>query len=191
MPRSETQKKKVEDLLAGIRSEDATSRTAAWQGEGKLGAAAIQPLAKVMKEENGEVARAAKRGLWQIVRFKGGPEAKGKDRVIQRLIALLKDRQPIALRREVVWMLSEIGGDESVEPLAGLLANQELREDAKAALQRIPGELSLQALKSALASVPEDFKLSVAQSLRQRGEKVDGLPCVKLKPTKKTKVKPL
>ena len=87
-------------------------------------------------------------------------------------------------------MLSEIGGDESVDPLAGLLENQELREDAKAALQRIPGEKSLQALKSALASVPEDFQLSVAQSLRQRGEKVAGLPCVKLKPTKKTKVQP-
>jgi len=191
MPRNDKQKKKVEDLLAGIRSEEAAVRTAAWQGAGELGAAAIRPLAKVVNEEAGEVARAAKRGLWQVVRFKGGPEAKGKDRVIQRLIALLKDKQPNALRREVVWMLSEIGGDESVEPLAGLLANQELREDAKAALQRIPGEKSLQSLKSALASVPEDFQLSVAQSLRQRGEKVAGLPCVKLKPTKKTKVKPL
>lgn len=191
MARSKKRKKKSADLLAGIRSADDKVRTRAWQGAGEVGAAAIRPLAKMVNEEEGEVARAAKRGLWQIVRFTGGPEAKGKDRVIQRLITLLKDGQPIALRREVAWMLSEIGGDESVEPLAGLLTNQELREDAKAALQRIPGEKSLQALKSALGSVPEDFKLSVAQSLRQRGEKVTGLPCVKLKPTKKTKVQPL
>ena len=191
MPRKETQNKKVEALLAGIRSEDAAMRTTTWQGAGNLGAAAILPLAKVVKEEEGEVARAARRGLWQVVRFTGRPGAKGKDQVIQKLIALLEDTQPIALQREVVWMLSEIGGDESVEPLAELLANQELREDAKAALQRIPSESSLQALKSALASVPEDFQLSVAQSLRQRGEKVSGLPCIKLKPTKKTMVEPL
>ena len=191
MPITETQKKNVEALLAGIRSEDATVRTAAWQNAGKLGAVAIRPLAKLIKIEEAEVARAAKRGLWQIVRFNGSPEVKGKDQVIQKLIALLKDKQPIAIRREVVWMLSEIGSDESVEPLAGLLANQDLREDAKAALQRIPGELSLQALNSALANVPKNFQLSVAQSLHRRGEKVTGLPCVKLKPTKKTEVKPL
>jgi HEAT repeat protein len=106
MPRSEKQKKKVEDLLAGIRSEDATVRTEAWQGAGKLGAAAIRLLAKVVNEEEGEVARAAKRGLWQVVRFKGAPEAKGKDRVIQRLIALLKDKQPNALRRGVVGRIA-------------------------------------------------------------------------------------
>jgi hypothetical protein len=47
------------------------------------------------------------------------------------------------------------------------------------------------ALRAGLKAAPEDFKLNIVQSLRQRGAKVSGYPCVKLVPTKKTNVKPL
>jgi hypothetical protein len=79
-------------------------------------------------------------------------------------------------------MLSEIGGDESVEAIAGLLTNAQLREDARCALERIPGERSLDALKQAFDAAPKDFKTNLALSLRARGEKVDGVPCRKLTP---------
>jgi hypothetical protein len=59
------------------------------------------------------------------------------------------------------------------------------------ALERIPGRQSVQALRRALRSVPDEFKPNVAQSLRARGVAVRGISCRKLVPTRQTDVKPL
>jgi HEAT repeat protein len=182
----------VDELLAGIKSDSAEKRTQAWQSAGNVGAPAVKPLAKVMTDDNLEVARAAKRALWQIVRYTGRPGANQERRAAAtELTGLLGDEQPIAVRREVLWMLSEIGGRRSIEPIAGLIKNEDLREDARMALERIPDKRAIAALKAAFEAAPEDFKPNIAQSLRKRGEEVAGYPCQKLVPTKKTDVKPL
>ncbi len=106
--------------------------------------------------------------------------------VVRELLGLLGNSQPVALRRDILWLLSEIGGGESVESIAVLLKHDALREDARMVLERIPGEESLASLRNALGSVPDDFRLNIAQSLRARGETVDPekFPCRKLVPTK-------
>jgi len=184
--------KAVAKLIAGIRDDDDKVRAEAWLGAGKVGAAAVKPLARVMSNKELEVARAAKRGLWKIVRHVGRPGAGNKKRaVVGKLIELLGEEQPVPVRREVLWMLSEIGDRKSIKPIAALLSNGDLREDARMVLQRIPSKSAVGALRAGLKAAPEDFKLNIAQSLRQRGAKVRGYPCVKLVPTKKTNVKPL
>jgi len=185
-------KKAVDELMAGIRDENDKVRAEAWLGAGEVGAAAVKPLAKVMTDKDFEIARAAKRGLWKVVRHVGRPGAGNERRaVLGELVELLDDEQPVPVRREVLWMLSEIGTRRSIKPIAALLSNRELREDARMVLQRIPSKSALAALKAGLEDAPEDFKLNIAQSLRQRGVEVSGLPCVKLVPTKRTNVKPL
>ncbi|HUT28382.1 MAG TPA: HEAT repeat domain-containing protein [Sedimentisphaerales bacterium] len=182
----------VDKLIAGIKDKDEKVRTEAWLGAGQVGAQAAKPLAKVMSNNDLEVARAAKRGLWQLVRHAGRPKAGAERKAVEaELLGLLGDDQPVSVRREVLWMLSEIGAGKSVDAIAALLSNEQLREDARMALQRIPNKKALAALKAALDTAPDDFKLNIAQSLRQRGVKVEGLPCVKLVPTKKTNVKRL
>ena len=182
----------LDELIAGIKSSSAEERTQAWQSAGKIGAPAVKPLAKIMSEGELEVARAAKRGLWQIVRYSGRPGANREKRAVEtELIELLDDEQPMAVRREVLWMLSEIGARRSVRPIAQLTSNEELREDACMALERIPTTRAVVALKAAFEAAPEDFKTNIAQSLRKRGEQVPGYPCQKLVPTKETDVKPL
>lgn len=183
----------LDNLLADIQSSDSHVRTTAWQLAGRVGAVAVQPLAKVVDDGEMEVSRAAKRAMWQIVRYVGRPggDSKEKDAVVSALVALLSNSRSVPVRREAVRMLSEIGGDESVPALFSLLSHGDLREDARMALERIPGEESLSALKSALKSAPDDFKPNIAQSLRARGMEVRGFPCRKLVPTKQTRVKPL
>ncbi|MCL4216068.1 MAG: hypothetical protein KJ052_03550 [Candidatus Hydrogenedentes bacterium] len=184
--------KDVEDLLARIRNDDAGIRTAAWRNASAIGAGAIEPLASISSNEPMEVARAAKRGLWQIVRHCGRPGADTERQTVNAaLLNLLSDDHPVALRREVLWMISEIGDDNAVPPVAAFLASEELREDARMALERIPGNVSLDALKSALDTVPGEFKPNIADSLRQRGEAVPGYPSAKLTPVKPTGVTPL
>lgn len=179
----------IQELIAGIRSEDANVRCSAWQTAGTHGAGAVKPLAAVMGESgvDQEVARAAKNGLWNVVRRAWPPGADSADgSVVSALAELLDGKQPVAVRRETLWMLSEIGGDASIEAIAGLLSNGHLREDARCALERIPGEKSLDALKRAFDAASEDFKTNLAQSLRARGETVEGAPCRKLTPVYKT-----
>ncbi|MHC4434034.1 MAG: HEAT repeat domain-containing protein [Planctomycetota bacterium] len=175
----------VKRLINRIKSGDAETRTDAWQSAGDVGAPAVQPLALVMTDEDLEVARAAKRAMWKIVRHVGRPGARNaKTAVVGKLCGLLGADQPVSVRREVLWMLSEIGGMRAIRPIAELLSDEHLREDARMALERIPIQRAVQALKAGVEIAPEDFKPNLAQSLRKRGVKVEGYPCVKLVPTK-------
>lgn len=182
----------VDKLIAGVKDSSDTVRTQAWLGAGPAGAPAVKPLAKVMTDNDMEVARAAKRAMWKIVRHTGRPGANKERRAVETELAeLLDDNQPVATRREVLWMLSEIGARNSIKSIAELLANKELREDARMALERIPTKRALTVLKNGMKKAPEEFKPNIAQSLRKRGEEVAGYPCQKLVPTKQTNLKPL
>lgn len=174
----------VTELLTKLKDPNDKVRGDAWQNAGPLGAPAVRPLAGLMNDADMETARAAKRALWKIVRHAGRPGA-GSERtaVVQELIGLLQG-QPTAVRREALWMLSEIGDQQAVGPVAALLKEPDAREDARATLERIPGREAVEALQAGLASVPEEFKPAVAHSLRVRGVKVSGYPSQKLVPTR-------
>ncbi|NQV31783.1 MAG: HEAT repeat domain-containing protein [Phycisphaeraceae bacterium] len=175
----------VDGLIAGVKSGSDKVRTEAWLKAGEAGASAVKPLAEVMTDSDVEVARAAKRALWKIVRHTGRPGANREKRAVEtELTGLLGKDQPLAVRREVLWMLSEIGARKSIKPIARLMRNADLREDARMALERIPGKRAVTVLKAGFEAASEDFKPNIAQSLRKRGEDVAGYPCKKLDPTK-------
>ena len=178
----------VDELIVKIKSADDKVRGPAWQGAGPTGAPAVLPLAVVMSDPDFEIARSAKRALYKIVRHAGRPGAESEAKAVAtELIPLLKSNA-VPVRREALWMLSEIGGDDAIAPMAALLNDKDVREDARCALMRFTGSKATAALKSAFVSAPEDFKFALAESLRKRGEKVDGYPTQKLKPTRQTTV---
>lgn len=142
----------VETLIAGIRSDDPAQRTAAWLNAAKVGAAALLPLAQQMETGSAEVCRAAKNALWKITRAAGAPGATTRSESVQGLIPLLQPQRSVAVRREVLWMLSEIADDTAVVPIAALMSDTDLRGDCRMVLQRIPGDASLTALKAAAAT---------------------------------------
>jgi hypothetical protein len=177
----------IHDLVDQIKSKDDKIRGPAWQNAGQHGATAVKPLAELMSDSDMETARSAKRALWQIVRDAGRPGAKSKaGSVSAALLPLLSIKLP-AVQREALWMLSEIAGNEAVAPMAALLSDPQLREDARCALTRLPGAKAISALQAALRAAPPDFQPAIAHSLRVRGEKVVGNPSQKLVPTRKTK----
>jgi hypothetical protein len=187
----------LDALLERIKSDDPDVRTAAWLAAGDAGAPAIQPLAEIVAQGELEVSRAAKRAMWKIVRTVGAP---GRDTcrasVEAELIRLLAEGQPDAIRREALWMLSEIGGEKTIEAIReipNVLENKAIREDARCCVERIPVEAAVEALKQGLEAAPADFTLALAQSLRARGVEVDKqkYPCQKLVPTRETQVKPV
>ena len=183
----------VADLIRYIKGEDLAARAKAWEHAHIAGPAALRPLAALLTNEDIEVTRAARRAMWQIVRDAGRPGADDlRQQAVGELIPLLADGQPRAVRYEAIWMLSEIGaGGRCVPALAPLLKDESVREDARAALERIPGERSLAVLRNALAEAPDDYKPALAASLRVRGVPVPDVPDVKLVPTKTTTVQPV
>ncbi len=185
----------LETLIVKIKDKDDKVRAAAWQAAGKVGAQALKPLSAVAKEGELEVSRAANRAMWQIVRYTGRPGAESERKAtVAALVEVFTDDQlPVQLRRDVIWMLSEVVTNDEFNPddAGEMFKDAEFRDDMRMALQRIPGDNAIAALKAGLENVPDDFKPAIACSLRARGVDVPNVPCVKLKPTKQTKVKPV
>jgi HEAT repeat protein len=178
----------VADLIARLRSPDDAVRGPAWQSAAPFGAPAVKPLAAVMSDDDFEIARAARRALWVIVRFAGRPgAARERVAVAKELIGLLGS-SPVPVRREAGWMLSEIGDDAAVPAMAALLGNTELRQDALCGLMRLPGRRPTAAMQHAFGRAPEEFKYALAHALRKRGESVKGYPSESLVPTRRTAV---
>jgi hypothetical protein len=158
----------------------------------KLDTTSIRKWAGMIADKDAETARTGKRQLWEAVRHVGRPgNEQEQQAVLQELLKLTGKDQPVAVRREVIWAISELGGNDAVDAIAVLLADIELREDARMVLQRIPGKKSLEALKTGLSAAPADFKPNVAESLRACGVQVPDVPDDKLKPCRETKVKPV
>ena len=178
----------VTKLIADLQSSDDAVRGAAWQGAATTGAPAVKPLAGLMNHPQFETARAAKRALWSIVRHAARPKAGSERKAVQSELLALLPSAPVSVRRELVWMLSEIGDTAVIEPLAALLAEADSGEAARCALERIPGGKATRALAQALRTVPENFRPAIANSLRVRGRKVASYPSQKLTPTKPTTV---
>ncbi len=179
----------VNDLVPAIQSTNDKIRGPAWQNAAAAGAAAIRPLAGLLNDADFETARSARRALQRIVRHAGRPGAdKEAASVTAELVALLRNDQA-SVRNTAVWLLSEIGGDDAVAPMAALLADKDSREDARCALMRIPGPQVTAAFKAAFTSAPNEFKYALADSLRERGEKVADFPTRKMVPIRQTTVK--
>lgn len=174
----------IKELLEGLKSEEPESRRSAWLKAADAGPEALEPLARLMNSGGLEVSRAAENAMWRIVRDLGAPEVEHsiKRKLVTQLEALVTNRFPEAVRRQALWMFSEIAGATDAEAIAPLLKEPSLREDARCAIQRIPGEQSVQILWAELEEAPGDFKMNIVQSLRARGESVSGHPCQKLVP---------
>jgi HEAT repeat protein len=153
-----------------------------------LGAPAIKLLTPIMQDADFEVARSARRAVWKIVRHAGRPGAAKEARAVSAELVALLPGTPSDTRRELLWMLSEIGTDETIPAMAALLSDADVRIDAQCAIMRLPGRQATAALKSAFARAPEDFKYALADALRKRGESVKGFPSQKRVPSRPTAV---
>jgi hypothetical protein len=179
-------------LIKNIQSTDAKARAAARDGAGPVGAAAVLPLGKIAATADLEIARAAQQALQNVVYYAGRPAAEVEAQAVAgELLKLLDDSQPVQFRRDILWMTWQIAGEEAVDRVAKLLANDELHEDARMALERLPGEKATAALQAALAAANEAQKPALAHSLRVRGVEIEGVPDLRLQPTRETSIKPV
>jgi hypothetical protein len=189
-----TEENNVDSLITKIKDKNDKVRSEGWLNAPKVGSQAIKPLAAVTTSGDSdlEVARAAKRALWQIVHEFGRIEDKEhRKAILVEFQALLASEWPDAFRREVLWMLSEIADDSCIEAITSVLKTKRLLDDVRCALERIPGEASLAALKAALETVSNGYKNNIAHALRVRGMEsgLEKYPQENMVPSTQTNVK--
>lgn len=157
------------DLLQRLQSPDDNVRGPAWQSTGTCDASVVPGLVGLMGAGDVESARAARRALQVLVRHAGRPGAKSERKAVAEALAKAVGEAPLPAARALLEMLSEIGDDAAVPVVAERLANAELREEARRALQRIPGRHAERALRQAWERADGDFKMALAAALSARG----------------------
>jgi hypothetical protein len=182
----------LDALIENIQNSDHAIRAAARDAAGVIGAQAVAPLARIAASGDIDTSRAAVRAMENIVYHAGRPgaEDEAKD-VAGELVRLLGASLPLQLRRDLLWMTWQIAGEEAVDPVAALLTDKPLHEDARMALERLPGERATIALSVAFEHASDAERPALAHSLRMRGAATPGVPDLRLKPTKETSVQPV
>jgi HEAT repeat protein len=157
-------------FLEQIRSNNADVRYRAWRAAGPMGAAAVEPLADLMASPDRGVAKAAGEALQTIVHHAARPTASDEARAVATaLLKVAAASRPRPVRADALHGLGFVGDDRAVLGLAKLLSDPEVRDDARMALERIPGRASLRALERARDAAPDDFRPHLEQSIRNRG----------------------
>ncbi|MBM4042139.1 MAG: DUF1080 domain-containing protein [Planctomycetes bacterium] len=96
-------------------------------------------------------------------------DAAQRKEITAQLGAILQEpKTPNAAKQLTCRMLERIGGDEHVPLLAKLLADPQVGDDARRALEQIPGEAASAALRDALAKAQGDARIGLINSLGER-----------------------
>lgn len=157
-------------FLQRIESEDADVRCATWQEAGRMDARAVAPLAELMCGEDREVARAAQHALTTlVVAHTRRPAHDLRRQAVTTAVAKVAcGEYPFQVQREGIHLLSLIGGASAIEPLGGLLTDPDLNDEARMALQRIPGPRATGTLIEGLSRVDEPMRLRLIEALGRR-----------------------
>jgi HEAT repeat protein len=155
-------------FLASIRSDNADERFAAWRQSGEAPPSVIAELGKLEGGADRGVGRAAAEALTTMVHSVGkDPAAPNRAAVVKGLLAL-SNSGPMPARVHALRLLSNIAGEDAVPAIAVHLNSAELREEAVFALERIPGNASIQAITAAYKSSPPEFRPRLLAALGHR-----------------------
>lgn len=162
----------VESLVANIQHGDTKLRYAAVSQATLVGTSAIPPLGKIYGDDDPAAAKAALEALTSITHHAARPGAKKEaQQASTQLIRLLGKEQPRHVRADAIKLLGCVGGKEASTALATLLADTDIREDARMALERISDSSAESALTRAARTCPADYRPAIDQSLAHRKRK--------------------
>ena len=147
----------LDEFLARIADPSAEVRAEAWKAAGPLGAPAVMPLAKLAESSEPGISKAALAAIETITTHAGRSTAEAEREAVAQAIAdAVEAAGDDQLRRELLHLLGLAASDMQIPLLAGLLNDAAVGEDARIALERIPGAAATGALIQALQDSPEE-----------------------------------
>lgn len=162
----------VAALLTDIRVGDSVVRGRAVLKAPLAGTPAIVPLAAILVGKDLHAARAAEEALRRIVYHVGRPGALVEQAAAaEELGKVLEPSTPRRGRAEALYLLGILGHPAAVRQVVACLQREDVREDARMALQRIPGREAKQALQRALAGASGEYRQGLVGAMKARAGK--------------------
>ena len=138
----------VTDFIAKIKAPDAPTRYRAQKTAGPIGSAAIAPLSDLVGEADRPTAKAAKGALENIAHHAARPGAKPEARAVTlELLNVAQSPRPLPARAHALYLLGFTADGRASPALAKLLVSPDVEDEARMALQRIPGSAAAHALR--------------------------------------------
>lgn len=160
----------VNAFLDKMQSPDADVRYAAWKSAGPMGSMAVVGLGDLAANSDKAITKAARGALLNVAHYAARPGAAAEAHAVS--IELLKlaaaPERPRAVRADALNLLGFTADSRTVPGIARLLSDTEMRDEARMALERIPGSAATNALRKAAQSAPADFRPNLDQSLSNR-----------------------
>ena len=152
----------LDAFLKKLQSENGDERQAAWEGAAPQGSRAVLPLVALASGENRDAALAALRSLDAIVHSSAAPGSTTRKEVAAALAAILGDEKvklplKVTVKQHVLDLLGSVGEDEEVPAIRKALQDTEIRDFARKALQRIPGDAAAKALMDATSGATGEW----------------------------------
>lgn len=145
------------------------NRASAIRDAWSLGAEGVRPLLEVVADTDGGAARAAREALEQIVTHAARPGAEHEAGAVSTALwEIARSTMRIPARRYAVHLLGVVGGASRCRQLGALLEVEELREDVRLALIRMPDSSADEVLREARSRAKGSFRTSLDQALLQR-----------------------
>lgn len=156
-------------LLLAIQGQDREARAKAIEKATSVGTRAIVPLGGICSGPDRGAAKAAGEALRRIVHHAARPGAASERKAAaMQLLRMIRTQWPRQQRVEALYLLGLIGGSESVAAIAAQMKDPDVGEEARMALERIPGSTATRALQQALRTASADLRPAVEQSLKHR-----------------------
>ena len=159
-----------QDALAQFQSADPQVRLAARKSAGSLNVTAITGLLNIAASADRGAAKAARGGLEVLVHAAAAPGQRNRARdAADMLVSAAGDTsRPSDVRQYALYLAGFVANTTTVPALSRLLADREVRDAARMALERTPGKPAERALAGARGAADAEFQSAVDQSLRAR-----------------------
>jgi hypothetical protein len=157
-------------LVNDIKSSDGKTRLKAQQSAGPVGAQALPALADLAASSDKGVAKAARGAMETVAHYAARPGAGAEAKAVSaELLKIAQTNRPRQVRADAIYLLGFTANDgKTVEYIAELLLNRDLWDEARMALERIPGNAATNALKKAAKTANDEMRPHLEQSLKNR-----------------------
>ena len=158
------------EYIEKMKSPDADVRYAAWKAAGPVGALGVVPLGDLAASPDKGIAKSARGALQNIVHYAARPGSRAEAHSVSvELLKVASDRdRPRTVRADALHLIGFTADSQTVPGVARLLSDSEIRDEARMALERIPGSAATGALRQAAQSASDDFRPALQQSLHNR-----------------------
>ena len=169
------QSQDLQTVLQQLQSQDNATRFQAIERASEFGAAIIPHLPSLLTHQDWRVQRAGQIVLENIAARIPKLSTKERREVINALLALAKPNQPVVVRKAALNALGICGTDDAVPNLAPLLKDDQVREDALAALKQIGSPAAAKAIADAAATAKGEWQRALLATLGEIG-RPEGVP---------------